>query len=634
MESSGSFSIDYQETISYNINAHTDQRVFLKKIIWVFILFSATFLFASTSLDPFLDAQMKMEEKLLDQNLSNERKVKIQDEQHHEYQRFFLEYAAAKEKHLKEPDPYRTQISKLKLRLNSNRHRGNKKAVLRDEARLQTLYLRSSIRRVLNKVLYATNNKSKAFYEDKVDEILLKEFEKFTPIKSDPYLTYINNDDNSTMVRSIKEAVKSYYLMEAVAKTFSSELVDNRMAIYRTARLSNAKLFALANQLNASALGDRLNPYLATVSLDVARLVLILLIILVILLIQKVIQLFVNMTLKHYKLKEEDVEYIHTKITRIFNVIVSLFIIQVILVVFFGIDRESILISKIFAVIYIVLVTLLLYRSGNILVHFKIEHIQKNRLLKKEVVNLVIKTLNALLLLAAFIAILWVLGVDLTAVLSGLGIGGFAVAFAAKDSIANIFGSISILAGDLFDQGDWIEVDNMDGTVVEIGLRATTIRTFDNALISIPNFKLVNEGIRNWSRRSIGRRIKMKIGVTYESDFEDIKKAVEDIRQMLLEHPGIANERTTFRSYYRQAKIISSEDYKGVKRTTLVYMDEFADSSINILVYCFSRSVVWQEWLAVKEEVMYKIAEILKKHDLDFAYPAMTIHMANDEEKE
>jgi MscS family membrane protein len=260
----------------------------------------------------------------------------------------------------------------------------------------------------------------------------------------------------------------------------------------------------------------------------------------------------------------------------------------------------------------------------------KLEHIQSSKYLKKEVVNLVIKSFNILMIIIAFILILYVLGVDLTAVLSGLGIGGFAVAFAAKDSIANIFGSISILAGDLFQQGDWIEIDKMDGTVVEIGLRATTIRTFDNALISIPNFKLVNEGIKNWSRRSIGRRIKMKIGVSYESDLDNIRKAIEEIRSMLKEHPGIANEKTTFHSYYRQPKIISAEDFKGVKRTTLVYMDEFADSSINILVYCFSRSVIWQEWLSVKEDVMYRIAEILMRYNLDFAYPALTIHQAKE----
>ncbi|HSR73285.1 MAG TPA: mechanosensitive ion channel family protein, partial [Sulfurovum sp.] len=223
---------------------------------------------------------------------------------------------------------------------------------------------------------------------------------------------------------------------------------------------------------------------------------------------------------------------------------------------------------------------------------------------------------------------------NLTALLSGLGIAGAAVAFAAKDSIANLFGSVSILLGDVFEQGDWIETkDNTSGTVVEIGLRATTIRTFDNALISIPNFELANSGIKNWSRRSIGRRIKMNIGVTYESNFDDIRQAIEEIRVMLKEHPGIANESTTYQHLQRQAKLFSIEDLKGVKRTSLVYMDEFADSSINILVYCFSRSVVLNEWLEVKEDVMYKIADILKKNNLEFAYPALTLHYVEKENR-
>jgi MscS family membrane protein len=261
------------------------------------------------------------------------------------------------------------------------------------------------------------------------------------------------------------------------------------------------------------------------------------------------------------------------------------------------------------------------------------ERMQKSRVLKDEVINLIIKVNNGLILIMAVIAVLKVLGVDLTALLSGLGIAGAAVAFAAKDSIANIFGSISILAGDIFEQGDWIQTKDADGTVVEIGLRATTIRTFDNALISVPNFELANNGVKNWTRRRIGRRIKMKIGVTYESDFNDIKNAIEEIRIMLKEHPGIANEHTSFANSDRQAKLVSIEDFKGIKRTTLVYMDEFADSSINILVYCFSRTVDWAEWLEVKEDIMFKIAEILKKNDLDFAYPAMVIHQAEEKEE-
>jgi MscS family membrane protein len=123
----------------------------------------------------------------------------------------------------------------------------------------------------------------------------------------------------------------------------------------------------------------------------------------------------------------------------------------------------------------------------------------------------------------------------------------------------------------------------------------------------------------------------MNIAVTYESDFNDIRQAIEDIRAMLKEHPGIANERTQYKNSYRHAKLVSTEDFRGIKRTSMVYMDEFADSSINILLYCFTRSVIWSEWLEVKEDVMYKIADIIQKNNLEFAYPTMTIHQVKEE---
>ncbi|WP_294957998.1 mechanosensitive ion channel family protein [Sulfurovum sp.] len=604
----------------------------MKKLLLLTLLFTSILL-AGTTLDTFIDQQMKVEKLLLEQNLTKKERQTIEKDQDREYQSFFLQYATNKKEHLLASNPYRTQISKLKLRLNRNKQRGNRTAVLRDEAILHEYLVRNMIRGVLTDVLRHTENKSKAFYEDKVDEILLKHFSEYKPLDPKIYkVLEANADKGSSLIREIQESVERNKLLASVSRTFSAKLVENRLNIYRTARLSDAKLFAFASKVNASALGQQFNRYLTPFGLDSSKLTVFIVVILFILLIQKLIYLIMNIVLKHYEVSEDDVNYIHSHITKLFNIIVTLFIIQLILVVFFGVDTKSVMISKGFAILYIILFTILIYRSSNFLVHMRLEHIQSKKYLKKEVVNLAIKSFNIVMILIAFILILYILGVDLTAVLSGLGIGGFAVAFAAKDSIANIFGSISILAGDLFEQGDWIEIDNMDGTVVEIGLRATTIRTFDNALISIPNFKLVNEGIKNWSRRSIGRRIKMKIGVTYESDFNHIREAVEEIRLMLKEHPGIANERTQFQSYYRQPKIISAEDFKGVKRTTLVYMDEFADSSINILIYCFSRSVVWQEWLSVKEDVMYKIAEILKKFDLDFAYPAITVHQAREKE--
>ena len=93
---------------------------------------------------------------------------------------------------------------------------------------------------------------------------------------------------------------------------------------------------------------------------------------------------------------------------------------------------------------------------------------------------------------------------------------------------------------DVFSQGDWIVSDGKEGTVVEIGLRVTTLRTFDNAMISIPNGVLANGDVKNWNRRVIGRRIKMKLGVKYNSKAENINNAVLAIREMLKDHKGIA----------------------------------------------------------------------------------------------
>jgi MscS family membrane protein len=604
----------------------------MKHFSLIFIFFTV-FLFAEDTLDQFLDQQMKVEAKLLEQNLTQKERTQIQHEQHSEYQHFFLQYASNKKENLLLSNPYRTQITKLKIRLNSNRQRGYKTALLRDKALLQEYTIRNALRNALNEVLRNTENKSKAFYEDKVDEILLKYFSNYKPLDKTLYQKFSDKHKEGSIEAEIRKVLEKIVLLESVSRTFSAELVENRLAIYRAARLSEAKLFALASTVNKSKIGEKLNPYLVPLNLDSSKLAVIFTIIILILLIQKIIYLIMNVILKHYAVKEEDVNYIHSHITKLFNIIASLFIIQIILVVFFGVDTKSILISKFFAILYIILVTMLIYRSGNILVHLKIEHIQNNKLLRKEVVNLIIKTFNVLIIFVAFIFILYILGVNLTAVLSGLGIGGFAVALAAKDSLANFFGTLNILFSDMFSQGDWIKIDGFEGTVIEIGLRVTTLRTFDNALISIPNATVSNKEVKNWNRRSLGRRIKMKIGVKYDSKASDLKKAISEIYDMLDQHPGIATANTDYKHQaqsHRLRVVRSKDDAEGVKKTLLVFLDEFGSSSINILVYCFAKTVMWKEWLSVKEDVMFKMMKILEENNLEFAFPSMSLYHENN----
>ena len=604
----------------------------MKKILFSLLLFLSVSLFGNDTLDDFINQQITVEKQLIDDNITLEKKLKIKQAQDRSYQDLFLNYSANKDEFLASANPYKNEIYKLTLKYNSNKRNGYKTATLRDELLLYSYKFRNAMRDTLHEALRLTDSQSKAFYKDKIAELIVKQFAEYHPIEKEKYIS--DKEEMSTPLKQkLFEAYEEARYSEYIANTFSAELVENSSFIYSTASLSNSKIFTLVSKINKSQFGQKLNVYLDKVSLDTAQVSLVILIIVFILLIQKIIYFISDHFLHHRKIREDDIEYIHTHITKLFNYLTLLIILHLIIVVVLGLDITSINVSKAFAILYIILSAMILYRITNTIAYMRMERMKKSAVLKNEVINLTIKVINGVIILVAIIVMLEVIGVDLTALLSGLGIAGAAVAFAAKDSIANIFGSVAILAGDIFEQGDWIESTNAEGTVVEIGLRATTIRTFDNALISVPNFELSNNSVKNWTRRRIGRRIKMNIGVTYASDFDDIKQAIEDIKEMLKNHSGIANEHTSFSNSDRQAKLVSIEDLKGIKRTTLVYMDEFADSSINILIYCFSRTVEWNEWLEVKEDIMFNIADILKKNNLEFAYPSMTLYQAEKEEK-
>jgi len=610
----------------------------MNKNIFFLILFFTSFLFAKESgktntdiFDAFIDQQIKVEAKFYDQNLSLDEKIKIKKSQGKEYRIFFLQYASNKKKNLARTNIYRDEMDRIQIRLNNNRYLGNTNAVMRDEILLKNYTIRKEIRGMLNDVMNQTGSHSGEYFSDKVNEIIEKSYAGQKPLDTSIYQTADQNQ-SSRIVESLNAALQEHIYLDNVANTFSSELVENTTKIHHAARISNSKFLKFVSSINESPTGRKLNSYLSSIDLDSAKLILVLSIMVFTIALNYMLNFLVGLFLRYRKLKEDDIEYIHKHILNIFTMITSLVVIHFTLVVFLGIDSKSINISKIFATLYVVLVALLLYRITDTVAYLRIEQMKKSKILRNEVINLTIKVIHGFIITIAIIAMLKIVGVNLTALLSGLGIAGAAVAFAAKDSIANIFGSVSILLGDVFEQGDWIETKDVNGTVVEIGLRATTIRTFDNALISIPNFNLSDTAVTNWSRRNIGRRIKMSVGVTYESDFDDIRKAIEDIREMLNSHPDIAQKATSGFRVAREARLVSAEDFKGVKNTILVYMDEFADSSINILIYCFSRTVNWMEWLRVKEDVMYKIEEILRKNNLEFAYPAIMLHKSGQKE--
>lgn len=251
-----------------------------------------------------------------------------------------------------------------------------------------------------------------------------------------------------------------------------------------------------------------------------------------------------------------------------------------------------------------------------------------------EMVNFFVNFSKIFILVIGLLIVLNNLGYDVSGLVASLGIGGLAIAFAARETIANIFGSVSVIMDNIFTQGDWIVVDGIEGTVVDIGMRSTKVRTFDNAMIYVPNATMASAKVRNWNQRKLGRRIYMHLGATYDSDPNDLKQAVTDIRAMLTNHPDIANASATHELESAQiTKIVSKDLEYGIKKTLLVFLDRFSDSSIDIMVYCFSKTVEWDKWLAVKEDVIFKIIDIFEKNNLTFAFPSQSIYWQNDSKR-
>lgn len=218
------------------------------------------------------------------------------------------------------------------------------------------------------------------------------------------------------------------------------------------------------------------------------------------------------------------------------------------------------------------------------------------------------KTLRFLIIALAITIIAEDWGYNISSLVAGLGLGGLAFALAAKDYVGNLFGGVVILTEKPFSLGDWIKTPSVEGTVEDITFRSTRVRTFAQAVVTLPNSTLANEPITNWSRMG-KRRITFHLGVEYGTPREKLEKCVNDIRTMLENHPEIHQE------------------------TLFVHFDRFNDSSLDIFLYFFTKTTNWGEWLRVKEDCNFKIMEILEKEGVSVAFPSRSIYFETPLEK-
>ncbi|MEE8270724.1 MAG: mechanosensitive ion channel family protein, partial [Alphaproteobacteria bacterium] len=205
---------------------------------------------------------------------------------------------------------------------------------------------------------------------------------------------------------------------------------------------------------------------------------------------------------------------------------------------------------------------------------------------------------------AATILEIW--GIQVGPILAGLGLLGVAVALGAQDLFKNLIAGILILAEKRFNQGDWIRVDGVvEGTVETIGFRSTLVRRFDKAPVHVPNSRLADNAVTNFSRMT-HRRIYWKIGVEYRTTVDQLRRVRDGIEDYVLGNDDFA---------------------KPPDVATFVRIDSFNDSSIDIMLYCFTVTTNWGEWLAIKEQLAYRIKEIVEGAGSGFAFPSQSLYV-------
>ncbi len=264
-------------------------------------------------------------------------------------------------------------------------------------------------------------------------------------------------------------------------------------------------------------------------------------------------------------------------------------------------EKIFVFLSKIFKVIGIFMVAKIITES------ISLEGLKKLNNSKEDegMSTFIIKIINVIIyIIAAFIAILE-LGYDLSGLVTGLGIGSVVITLAAQNIAKDILGGIVIFTDKPFKVGDWIQFENYEGTVEDITFRSTRIRTFENSIVNIPNATISNSSIINCSRIE-KRRYKINLTLEIDTKLSTVKLVEEKIKAMLKEKENVMDD------------------------SVIVKFDKITDNGINLLIYAFTDSVDYESFLKEKEDINYKIMQILENEKVELAYDTKTIHLKNN----
>ena len=207
-------------------------------------------------------------------------------------------------------------------------------------------------------------------------------------------------------------------------------------------------------------------------------------------------------------------------------------------------------------------------------------------------------------LVIGMLFILGNLGVNVTSLVAGLGLGGLAVALAAQDTFRNLLGGVTIFADRPYQVGDWVVVGGIEGTVEYVGFRSSRVRTFYNSVVTVPNGRIVdshvdNMGLRRW------RRYKTTLGLDYHTTPDQVQAFVEGIRALIRANPGMRQD------FY------------------IIEFTEFGPSSLDIMVYCFIDAPDWNAELRTRHVLNLDIMRLAAELGVGFAFPTQTLHVAS-----
>ena len=205
-----------------------------------------------------------------------------------------------------------------------------------------------------------------------------------------------------------------------------------------------------------------------------------------------------------------------------------------------------------------------------------------------------------------FVILSTVFHVNVTKLLAGLGVGGLALAFAAKESLENLLASFTIFLDQPFVVGDQVEVGEIAGVVEKIGFRSTRIRTMEKSYVTVPNKLMIDKPLDNLTLRTF-RRVKFDVNLTYDTSSQQLQEITADMQRAIEAHPR------------------TNQDVK-------VAFYALAAHAKDIMVQYFIDTMDWNEYIDIKQEINYLIVEIVEKHGAHFAFPTTTVHLPGNNE--